>query len=70
MAAAPCALAYMGPGAGLSMLSSLVAVIGVVLLALVGVVLLPFRLLLKWIRRRGETVEGRERTSSGTRENT
>ena len=38
--AAP-ASAYMGPGAGLGMLGSLVAVIGAVLVALVGIIVLP-----------------------------
>ena len=48
------ALAYVGPGAGLSMIGSLLAVVGAVLLALVGLVLFPVRLLVK--RRRAATV--------------
>ena len=40
-------LAYVGPGAGLGMIGSLIAVIGAILLAVVGVVVLPFRLLRK-----------------------
>jgi hypothetical protein len=39
------ALAYIGPGAGLGMIGSLVAVVGVVLLAIVGLLVLPFRML-------------------------
>jgi hypothetical protein len=44
--AAPAA-AYMGPGAGLGMIGSLVAVIGAVLIALLGIVILPVRMILK-----------------------
>ena len=38
---------YMGPGAGLSMLGSVAAVLGAVVLALLGVLVLPIRMLLK-----------------------
>jgi hypothetical protein len=41
------AAAYMGPGAGLGMIGSLVAVIGAVLIALLGLVILPVRMILK-----------------------
>lgn len=41
------ALAYMGPGAGLGMLGSLVAVIAAVGLAALGLVVLPVRMILK-----------------------
>jgi hypothetical protein len=41
------AAAYMGPGAGLGMLGSLVAVVAAVALAAVGLVLLPVRMILK-----------------------
>jgi hypothetical protein len=41
------AAAYMGPGAGLGMIGSLVAVIGAVLIALLGIVILPVRMILK-----------------------
>ena len=37
----------MGPGAGLGMIGSLVAVIGAVLIALLGIVILPVRMILK-----------------------
>jgi hypothetical protein len=46
LVAAPAA-AYMGPGAGLGMIGSLVAVIGAVLIALLGIVILPVRMILK-----------------------
>jgi hypothetical protein len=46
LAAAPAA-AYMGPGAGLGMLGSVLAVIGAVLIAVFGIILLPARMLLK-----------------------
>ena len=41
------AAAYMGPGAGLGMLGSLVAVVAAVALAALGLVLLPVRMILK-----------------------
>ncbi|HLS85608.1 MAG TPA: hypothetical protein VK043_04870 [Burkholderiales bacterium] len=44
--AAP-AHAYLGPGAGLGMLGSLFAVIGAVLLAILGILILPVRMILK-----------------------
>jgi hypothetical protein len=47
MLAAPSAAAYMGPGAGLGMLGSLIAVVGAVLVAVVGLLVLPVRMLLK-----------------------
>ena len=47
------AAAYMGPGAGLGMLSSVFAVIGAVLVAVFGILLWPLRLLLKRRRRTG-----------------
>ena len=47
MLAASPADAYMGPGAGLGMLGSLLAVGGALLLALTGIVVLPVRMLLK-----------------------
>jgi hypothetical protein len=41
------AFAYMGPGAGLGMLGSLVAVIGAVLIAVFGILVLPIRMIMK-----------------------
>jgi hypothetical protein len=64
MAAAGPAIAYMGPGAGLGMLSSLFAVLGVVLLALLGVILFPVRMLLKFIRKRSRSGGRRQGASS------
>jgi hypothetical protein len=52
------ALAYVGPGAGLGMIGSLIAVVGAVLVALLGLFILPFRMLMK--RRKAKM--------SGTRE--
>jgi hypothetical protein len=52
-AAAP-AYAYMGPGAGLGMLGSVLAVAGAVLIAVFGIVLLPLRMLLRR-RRKAQT---------------
>lgn len=48
------ALAYIGPGAGLSAIGSLLALIGAVLLAIVGFVWYPVRRLL----RRGKAGKG------------
>jgi uncharacterized membrane protein len=46
LAAAPLlAHAYVGPGAGLGMIASLLAVIGAMLLSIVGLVLWPLRVL-------------------------
>ncbi len=52
--AAPAA-AYMGPGAGLGMLGSLLAVLGAVVVAVFGLILLPARMLLR--RRRKTAVK-------------
>jgi hypothetical protein len=41
------AAAYMGPGAGLGMLGSLVAVVAALAVAAVGLVLLPLRIIMK-----------------------
>lgn len=41
------AQAYIGPGAGMSVIASLLAVGGAVLLALFGLVLFPIRMILK-----------------------
>jgi hypothetical protein len=57
------ALAYVGPGAGLSMMGSLIAVVGALLVAILGLVILPVRMLLK--RRRGRAAAGREAPASG-----
>lgn len=46
LAAGPAA-AYMGPGAGLGMLGSLFAVIGAVLVAVLGILVLPVRMIMK-----------------------
>lgn len=50
------ALAYIGPGAGLSAIGTLVALVGAVLLAIVGFVWYPVKRLLK----------GRKKTSAET----
>jgi hypothetical protein len=41
------AQAYVGPGAGIGMIGSLLAVVGAVLLAIVGLVLWPLRMIKK-----------------------
>ena len=39
--------AYVGPGAGLGMIASLLAVVGAMLLSIVGLILWPWRMLKK-----------------------
>lgn len=46
-------VAYVGPGAGLTMLGSLFAVTCVILLALLGPLIYPLRWFRSWLRRRG-----------------
>jgi hypothetical protein len=53
--------AYVGPGAGLGMIASLLAVVGAILLSIVGLVLWPWRILRK--RWQAKNV-ARERTGS------
>jgi hypothetical protein len=47
MLASSSAAAYMGPGAGLGMIGSLLAVGGALLLAIIGIIVLPVRMMLK-----------------------
>ncbi len=47
----PALVAYIGPGAGLGFLGSLLAVLMVVVLGLVGLVLYPVKLAIRWLRR-------------------
>ena len=54
--------AYVGPGAGVGMIGSLLAVLGVVLLAIVGLILWPLRMMRK--RRQGKGGSQAERPSS------
>lgn len=49
------AWAYVGPGAGLGMIGSLIAVLGAILVALLGIVLFPIMVLRK--RRKNKKVE-------------
>jgi hypothetical protein len=58
--------AYLGPGAGLGMLGSLVAVVVAVLLAIAGLFILPFRLLMK--RRNRNTNENRKEKERNSRD--
>jgi hypothetical protein len=54
----PSALAYMGPGAGLGMLGSLVAVVGAVMIAVFGILVLPIRMIMKKRRKGAEGKAG------------
>jgi uncharacterized membrane-anchored protein len=49
------AFAYIGPGAGLGLIGSLLAVLGAILLAIIGLIILPFRMLLKRRQAKGTT---------------
>jgi hypothetical protein len=63
LAVAPfAAQAYVGPGAGVGMIGSLLAVLGAVLLAVVGLILWPLRMLKR--RRQGKSGSPAERPSS------
>ena len=54
------AQAYVGPGAGVGMIGSLLAVLGAVLLAIVGLVLWPLRMIRKrWLRKGDSKAERR-----------
>ena len=50
-ATGPALVAYIGPGAGLGFLGSLLAVLMVVFLGLLGLVLYPVKLAIRWLRR-------------------
>ena len=52
------ASAYMGPGAGLGMVGSLIAVIGAVVVAVFGILVLPIRMIMKKRRKGAETKAG------------
>jgi hypothetical protein len=56
LAAAPAAMAYIGPGAGLGVLGALLAVLGGIVVTLFGIVLLPMRLLRR--RKKPASAEG------------
>jgi hypothetical protein len=59
LAAVPLAAqAYVGPGAGVGMVGSLLAVLGAVLLAIVGLILWPLRMIKKrWYTKGGSKAE-------------
>lgn len=45
-------LAYVGPGAGLTMLGALALVLGILLLAILAPILIPLRMARDWFRKR------------------
>lgn len=47
----PSVLGYIGPGAGLGFLGSLLAIVMVVFLGLLGLILHPLKLFVRWLRR-------------------
>lgn len=53
LASSPAA-AYMGPGAGLGMIGSLFAVVGAVIIAVLGIIVLPVRMIMKKRRKAAE----------------
>ena len=48
-------LAYVRPGAGLSMLGALITVLMILLLALIGPILYPIKLIRSWLKSRSKT---------------
>ena len=63
LAAAPLlAHAYVGPGAGLGMIASLLAVVGAMLLSILGLILWPLRMLRA--RRQAKRVRPSDETGS------
>ena len=50
--------AYVGPGAGLGMVASLLAVVGAMLLSIVGLILWPWRLLRKRLQPKNDARDG------------
>ena len=54
MLASTSAAAYMGPGAGLGMIGSLFAVVGAVIIAVLGIIVLPVRMIMKKRRKAAE----------------
>lgn len=50
--------AYVGPGAGLGMIGSLLAVVGAMLLSLIGLILWPLRMLRKRMQAKGRGKAG------------
>jgi len=56
-------LGYVGPGAGLSMLGALLAVVGIVALGLLGLILYPIRVIRRWYRRRTQSATGESRAN-------
>jgi hypothetical protein len=49
--------AYVGPGAGLGMVASLLAVVGAMLLSIVGLILWPWRMLKKRLQAKSNARE-------------
>jgi uncharacterized membrane protein len=60
---APAALSYVGPGAGLGMIASLFAMVLAVLATIVGLILWPFRLLMRRMKRRNSTEQPKPPTA-------
>ena len=59
LSASPAA-AYVGPGAGLTLIGSLLAVVAAVLIAVIGLVLFPLRLLMKKMKAAKTQSDGAE----------
>jgi hypothetical protein len=53
--AGPSLVAYIGPGAGLGFLGSLIAIVMVMFLGLLGLILYPLKLAVRWLRRHRST---------------
>lgn len=59
--------AYVGPGAGLSAIGSVLALVGALLLLIVGFVWYPIKRLLKRRRENPSAVESRDESSSNSK---
>lgn len=64
MASAHAADAYVGPGAGLSAIGSLVSVVAAVLLAIAGFIWYPVKRLLRCVRRAPQAAEPEARAGT------
>ena len=65
VAVSPAALAYIGPGAGISVLGSLLGILGTIVVAIGAIIFWPIRRLMK---RRKKTAQTAENTHPGANE--
>lgn len=56
-AVSPAALAYIGPGAGISVLGSLLGILGTIVVAIGAIIFWPIRKLMKRRKKAGQTAD-------------